>query len=44
MENIGISGFDNDKPNENPRQIKVRLADLGAGMAISCLLYLARYD
>ncbi|KAG7288724.1 hypothetical protein NEMBOFW57_005080 [Staphylotrichum longicolle] len=30
MENVGISGFDNEKPNENPREIKVRLADLGA--------------
>ncbi|KAK4146243.1 uncharacterized protein C8A04DRAFT_26061 [Dichotomopilus funicola] len=30
MENVGISGFDNEKPNENQRQIKVRLADLGA--------------
>ncbi|KAK3298002.1 uncharacterized protein B0H64DRAFT_474018 [Chaetomium fimeti] len=30
MENVGISGFDNEKPNENPREIRVRLADLGA--------------
>lgn len=35
MENVGISGFDNDKPNRNHREIIVRLADLGAGEAIS---------
>ncbi len=40
MENVGISGFNNEKPNENPREIKVRLADLGAGKAAFCLLYL----
>jgi hypothetical protein len=35
MENVGISGFDNEKPNEDPREITVRLADLGASMG-SC--------
>ncbi|KAK4241399.1 protein kinase [Achaetomium macrosporum] len=30
MENVGVSGFDNEKPNDDPRQIKVRLADLGS--------------
>ncbi|KAJ8129925.1 hypothetical protein O1611_g3705 [Lasiodiplodia mahajangana] len=30
MENIGITGFDNDKPNENIRQIIVRIADCGS--------------
>ncbi|KAI1429281.1 kinase-like domain-containing protein [Xylaria sp. FL1777] len=29
MENIGITGFDNDKPNENIREIIVRIADCG---------------
>ncbi|KAI1354037.1 hypothetical protein F5Y01DRAFT_35422 [Xylaria sp. FL0043] len=30
MENIGITGFDNDKPNENVREIIVRMADCGS--------------
>ncbi|KAI0532635.1 hypothetical protein GGR58DRAFT_517579 [Xylaria digitata] len=30
MENIGITGFDNDKPNENIREIIVRIADCGS--------------
>jgi hypothetical protein len=31
MENVGLSWFDGEKPNEDPRQIKVRLADLLPG-------------
>jgi hypothetical protein len=38
MENVGISGFDNEKPNEDPREITVRLADLGASMG-SCRIF-----
>ncbi|KAI1276325.1 kinase-like domain-containing protein [Xylaria sp. FL0933] len=30
MENIGITGFDNDKPNENVREIIVRIVDCGS--------------
>ncbi|KAI8945430.1 kinase-like domain-containing protein [Xylaria longipes] len=30
MENVGITGFDNDKPNENIREIIVRIADCGS--------------
>ncbi|KAK5628457.1 hypothetical protein RRF57_004172 [Xylaria bambusicola] len=30
MENVGITGFDNKKPNENIREIIVRLADCGS--------------
>ncbi|KAI1123695.1 kinase-like domain-containing protein [Nemania abortiva] len=30
MENIVITGFDNDKPNENLREIIVRIADCGS--------------
>ncbi|KAI1170679.1 kinase-like domain-containing protein [Nemania sp. FL0916] len=29
MENVGISGFDDEKPNENVREIIVRIADCG---------------
>jgi hypothetical protein len=32
MENVGISGFDNEKINSNTNDIIVRLADLGASM------------
>jgi hypothetical protein len=31
MENVGLSGFDSERPNDNAREIKVRLADLGSG-------------
>ncbi|KAJ2984385.1 hypothetical protein NUW58_g6089 [Xylaria curta] len=30
MENVGITGFDNDKPNKNIREIIVRIADCGS--------------
>lgn len=44
MENVGISGFSDEKPNENPREIKVTLTDLGAGKAIFGLICLARNE
>ncbi|KAL2169654.1 hypothetical protein VTG60DRAFT_5793 [Thermothelomyces hinnuleus] len=30
MENIGLIGFDDEKPSDNPRNITVRRADLGS--------------
>lgn len=30
MENVGITGFDNEKPNLNTREIIVRMADCGS--------------
>ncbi|KAI0543972.1 kinase-like domain-containing protein [Xylaria curta] len=30
MENVGVTGFDNDKPNKNIREIIVRIADCGS--------------
>lgn len=30
MENVGITGFDNEKPNINVREIIVRMADCGS--------------
>lgn len=35
MENIGVSGFDNEKPNHDHREIIVRLADLGSSTSLS---------
>ena len=37
MENVGVSGFDNEKPNDDPREITVTLADLGTSMG-SCYI------
>lgn len=35
MENVGVSGFDNEKPNDNKNEIIVRLSDLDAGIGLS---------
>lgn len=32
MENIALGGFDTSKPNENIRELIVRLADCGSSM------------
>lgn len=44
MENVAVSGFDHSKPNENVRDIIVRLADCGAGKLNSPLVLVNTSD
>lgn len=38
MENVGMQGFENDRPNENIRNLIVRLSDCGASKETLLLL------